>query len=75
MAIREEVIRIINGMSEAELEAEYKHLTQATDQPAADDEFEAAVEALASFSRQVSVSTDSVTLVRDERDWLANRVP
>lgn len=74
MAIREEVIRIINGMSEAELQAEYRHLTQSRDQPRV-DEFEAAVEALVSFSRQVSVSTDSVKLVRNERDWLASRVP
>lgn len=73
MTTREKVIEIIQGMSEAELEAEYTHLRQATGQPA-NDEFEDALDALAGISRRVSVSTAAAKLVRDERDWLAGRV-
>jgi hypothetical protein len=75
MTTREKVIEIIKGMSESELEAEYAHLRQAAGQPAAGDEFEAALEALAGISRRVSVSTDAAQLIRDERNWLAGRVP
>lgn len=42
--------KIINGMSESELDAEYAHL-----RPAAGDDFEAALEALAGISWRVSV--------------------
>ena len=73
MTTREKVIEIIQGMSEAELEAEYTHLRQATGQPA-DDEFDDALDALAAISGRVNVSTDAAQLVRDERDWLARRV-
>jgi hypothetical protein len=66
--------KIINGMSESELEAEYAHLRQSADQPSAGDELEAAPQALAGISRRVSVSTDAAQLIRDERDWLAGRV-
>ncbi len=73
MTTREKVIEIIQGMSEAELEAEYTHLRQATGQPVG-NEFEDALDALAGISGRVSVSTDAAKLVRDERDWLAGRV-
>lgn len=75
MTTREKVIEIIKGMSESELEAEYAHLRQAVGGPGAGDDFEAALEALAGISRRVSVSTDAARLIRDERDWLAARVP
>lgn len=61
-------------MSESELEAEYAHLRQAVRRPLASDDFEAALGALASISRRVSVSTDAAQLSRDECDWLASRV-
>jgi hypothetical protein len=75
MTTREKVIEIIKGMSESELEAEYAHLRRAADRPSASDDFEAALEALAGISRRVNVSTDAAQLIRDERDWLAGRVP
>lgn len=75
MTTREKVIEIIQGMSEGELEAEYTHLRQATSRSAAGDEFEDALEALAGISRRVRVPTEATQLVRDERDWLAGRVP
>jgi hypothetical protein len=75
MTTREKLIDIIQGMSEAELEAEYAHLRRAAGRPAdGEDFFEDALEALAGISRRVDVSTDATRLVREERDRLAGRV-
>jgi hypothetical protein len=63
----------INRRSKPALEAEHAHLRQGADRPGAGDDFEAALEALASISRRVSVSTEAAQLIRDERDWLADR--
>ncbi len=72
MATRDKVIEIIRDMSQ--LEVEYTHLLQATGR-APGDELEDALDALAEISERVSVSTDATQLVRDERVWLAGRVP
>jgi molybdenum cofactor biosynthesis enzyme MoaA len=74
MTTREKVLELIQSMSEAELVAEYAHLRQTTGRPAVGDGFEEALDALAGIGQRVSVTTDAVQLVRDERDWLAGRM-
>jgi hypothetical protein len=73
MTTREKVIEIIDRLSEAELEAEYAHLREALAQTSAGHDFDEALEALAAISERVNLSTDAAQLIRDERDWLADR--
>lgn len=72
---REQVIEIIDSLSEAQLQAELAHLRETVFPTEAEDDFDAALDDLVAFSHQVSVSPDAATLIRQERDWHASRVP
>lgn len=62
-------------MSEAELEAEYARLSAVVPGAAEDDGFAAGLDDLEALSKQLNIKTDDVQLIREERDWHANRVP
>ncbi len=76
MTTREKVISLLNDLSQEQLEAEYEHLLTVS-KPAAvtDAEFAEGLDRLVALSERLNVSTDATQLIRDERDWLANRVP
>lgn len=73
MTTREKFLRLIDGMSEAELEAGYQRLLQVSGKDADDDEFEAALEDARERSERLDLPVDVAQLIRDERDWHAAR--
>jgi hypothetical protein len=73
MTTHEKLIQLIDGMSEADLEEEYARLKDRTPRRLTDAEFEAALEDARKLSEQLNLQIDVVQLIRDERDWHANR--
>lgn len=72
MTTREKVIAIIDGMSEAELRAEHERLERAT-RRASDAEFQRTLDDVREFREELRSSSDATQLIRDEREWHANR--
>lgn len=73
MTTRDRLHRLIDGLPEAELEAEYQRLLQVSSKGADDDEFEAALDNARERSRRLDLPVDIAELIRDERDWHAAR--
>ncbi len=69
------MIELINGRSEAQLEAEDQRLLKISKPRPTDAEFAEALNQLAAFREGLTVKTDAVQLIRDERDWHSNRWP
>lgn len=72
MTTREKFLRLVGGMSDAELEAEYQRLLQVSGK-SADDEFEAALEDARRRSERLDLPVDIAELIREERDRHAAR--
>jgi len=72
MTTREKVIQIIDRMSDAEIEAEYARLVEAT-KPVSDEEFEEILAGLDEVRSWIRKPVDAVALVREGRDELAER--
>lgn len=75
MTTREKVMAIIDAMSDAELEVEYRHLVAATRTRPTEAEFEASLARVDAIRAQVKGPVDAVALVREGRDELAERGP
>lgn len=73
MTTREKVTAIIDPMSEAELQAQYEHLTEATEPEISDEELDRIFGGLERVWSKVRQPVDAVQLIRDIRDDEADR--
>lgn len=74
MTTREKVMALIDGMSDSQLEAAYPRLEEAAKTPMSDTQFQDVIDRIAEFRKGLGDIPDAAQLIRDERDWHANRV-